>query len=158
MLRLAVSERHPTRADVRRLVDNMRPADRAEVVAMSGWDVYSTVRRALNLSTHYLAIDVDGELAALVGVAPVALIDSVGAPWMLGTPVADRHPRALVVLGRRYIAEMHETYRTLQGYVHAQHLQSVRWLSMLGFTISPPCPMGVSGQAFHYFERTVCAP
>jgi hypothetical protein len=125
---------------------------------MSGADVHDSVRRCLRLSSHYMAVDVGDELACLVGVAPVALLSGVGSPWMLGTPVCDRHGRALVALGRRYIAEMHETYLTLEGYVHAQHVQSVRWLARLGFSIAPPCPIGVSGQAFHYFERTVCAP
>jgi hypothetical protein len=158
MPRPAVSTRRPTRADLDRLVENMRPADRAEVEAMSGPDVHNTVRRCLYLSSHSAAVEVDGQFACLMGVAPVALIAGVGSPWMLGTKLCDRHGRALVAMGRLYIAEMHETYRTLEGYVHAQHVQSVRWLARLGFSIAPPCPMGVSGQAFHYFEKTLCAP
>jgi hypothetical protein len=158
MWRRAVSTRRPTRGDLALLVERMRPADRAEVEAMSGPDVYGSVRRCLNLSSHYMAVDVDGQLACLVGVAPVALLSGVGSPWMLGTDICDRNRRALVALGREYIAEMHETYRKLEGCVHAPHIQSIRWLAHLGFAISPPRPMGVSGQAFHYFEKTLCAP
>lgn len=94
----------------------------------------------------------DGEPIAIFGVAPVALLGGIGAPWLLGTDRVPRFPRVLVREGRRYVAEMLGLFPHLVNYVDARNVVSVRWLARLGFKVHEPQPYGAAGLPFHRFE------
>jgi hypothetical protein len=95
---------------------------------------------------------VDGELAAILGVAPINMLTGIGSPWMLGTPVLDRHQRVLVRSTPEYIGRMLKAFPHLVNFVHAQNTTSVRWLRRLGFSLDEAAPFGALGEPFHRFE------
>ena len=145
-IRLARSE------DATRLAAEMRPADRAEVIAASGPDVQHTLERSIQMSTHCWAAERGDELLALFGFAPVSLIGGIGSPWLLGTPAVDRLPGALTRLARSYVQSIRETtYPVLMNYVDARNTQSIRWLKRMGFTLHAAEPHGVADLPFHRF-------
>ena len=94
----------------------------------------------------------DGELAAIFGVAPVDLLAGIGSPWMLGTPVLDRHSRVLVKATPDYISRMLDAFPHLINCVHTKNHTGVRWLRRLGFTLHEAIPYGASGEMFYPFE------
>ena len=95
---------------------------------------------------------VDGELACIIGAAPVSVISGIGSPWMLGTPVLDANRRVLVRKTPDYIRQMLKAFPHLVNYVHAENATSVRWLRRLGFILHEAAPFGALGEAFHRFE------
>jgi hypothetical protein len=138
--------------DVADLIANLRPSDLAECQAYGRSDIAAgieaSVRRSMLCWTGY----VDGELAAILGVAPVNVLTGMGSPWMLGTPVLDAHQRVLVRKTPEYIAKMLKAFPHLVNFVHARNTTSVRWLRRLGFTLHAAQPFGPLGEPFHPFE------
>lgn len=138
--------------DVEHLIANLRPADLAECQAYGrpdlGQGIASSARRSLLCWSGF----VDGELAAILGCAPINMMTGIGSPWMLGTPVLDAHSRVLVRETPEYIGRMLNAFPHLVNFVHAKNTTSVRWLRRLGFTLHEAVPYGAPGELFHPFE------
>jgi len=137
--------------DAELLAAAMRPADLAEVRAC-GHGPLEAARRSVAQSVLCWSAFADGELACILGVAPISLVSGIGSPWMLGTPTLDAHHRVLVRLTPRYIATMLKAFPHLVNHVHAANTTSVRWLRRIGFTLAAPAPFGALGEPFHRFE------
>lgn len=138
--------------DAELLFANLRTADLAECQAYGREDIAAGIVSSVNRSVLCWSGLVDGELAAIIGVAPVSLMGGVGSPWMLGTPVLDAHSRVLVRRTPEYIAKMLKAFPHLVNFVHAENTTSVRWLRRLGFTLHEAVPYGPLGEPFHPFE------
>lgn len=148
--------RAPTVADCADLAPRLREADRQEVMAASGPDVEKTLHRALFASSHRWAAELDGELVALFGFAPVSLLDGIGSPWLLASPSLSRIPGALTKITLKHIQAVQGLYPCLENYVDARNTQSIRWLKRIGFTFgAKPVPWGVEGLPFYRFERRI---
>ncbi|API59639.1 hypothetical protein BSL82_10175 [Tardibacter chloracetimidivorans] len=138
--------------DAAALAANLRPSDEAEIVAAAGAAPVITIARSLALSTYATAVDRDGELMALYGVAPLSLLGDVGTPWLLATPQLARHARPLTRTARQYVVDALRFYPVLQNYVDVRNTASIRFLSRLGFTLFDPEPYGAAGLPFRKFE------
>lgn len=138
--------------DVGLLVANLRPADRAECEAYGRPDIAAGIASSVNRSLLCWTGLIDGELAAILGCAPIDMLGGIGSPWMLGTPVLDAHQRVLVRRTPEYIGEMLKAFPHLVNFVHAKNTTSVRWLRRLGFTLHPPVAYGLLAEPFHPFE------
>lgn len=138
--------------DVARLFANLRASDLAECQAYGKPDILAGIESSAARSLLCWTGLVDGELAAILGVAPLSIVNGIGSPWMLGTPVLDAHQRVLVRKTPEYIARMLKAFPHLVNFVHAKNTTSVRWLRRLGFSLSEPAPFGPLGEPFHRFE------
>lgn len=138
--------------DAAELAANLRPSDLAECRAYGRGDIAAGVISSANRSMLCWTGLVDGELAAIIGVAPISVMSGIGSPWMLGTPVLDQHSRVLVRRTPEYIAKMLNAFPHLVNFVHAKNTTSVRWLRRLGFTLHAAQPYGALGEPFHPFE------
>lgn len=138
--------------DVELLIANLRPADLAECQAYGRPDIGAGIRASAKRSMLCWSGFIDGELAAILGAAPIDMLAGIGSPWMLGTPVLDRHQRVLVRSTPTYISEMLKAFPHLVNFVHAKNTTSVRWLRRLGFTLHEAVPFGPLGEPFHPFE------
>lgn len=85
----------------------------------------------------YAAIDADGTVLALAGVAH--LWDGRGGAWTLLSEDAGRRMVSLTRGIRRYLDGLH--YRRLEMYVDAQFAAGRRWAEMLGFVNETPAGM-----------------
>jgi hypothetical protein len=138
--------------DAALLVANLRTSDRNECLAYGRDDIAAGIRSSVARSLFCWSAFADGELAAILGVAPLNILTGLGSPWMLGTPVLDAHSRVLVRMTPEYIAKMLKAFPHLVNFVHAKNTTSVRWLRRLGFDLSEPAPFGALGEPFHRFE------
>lgn len=140
--------------DVWELARNMRDQDREELHASSGEDIVHILRESYKYSDWTMAGRVNGELACLFGVrGSTTMICNFGVPWMLGTPVLEKHPGALMRHCAGYVALMAERYPLLMNWVDARNTRSIRWLKRLGFEVHPAVPHGKARLPFHKFER-----
>lgn len=150
-----IFERPPRWDDVAMLVANLRPTDRDELHASNGphVDLHNVVRHALHISHHRWAVEINGELAALGGVADVSILNGVGSLWMLGSVVLSHYPRVLMRIGKRYRDTALGHYEHLVNYVDARNTGSIKWLKKLGFDVHlEPTPYGPQNMPFHKFE------
>lgn len=150
---MAEIEIRPTRPeDVDALVDNLRASDLAECQAYGDRDIRGGIQSSVARSLLCWTGLADGEVGSIMGCAPISVVSGVGSPWMLGTPLLDKHSRILVRRTPEYIAQMLIAFPHLMNFVHARNKTSVRWLRALGFTLHDAVPYGARGELFHPFE------
>ena len=138
--------------DAARLFADLRPSDLAECQAYGQADIGAGIEASVRRSVLCWTALVDGEVAAILGVAPLNILTGMGSPWMLGTPLVDRYQRVLVRKTPEYIARMLKAFPHLVNFVHARNTTSVRWLRRLGFTLHEAVPYGPLAEPFHPFE------
>lgn len=142
---IAAEPRH-----IGRIAARMRECDRIEVGA-HGRTPKHALRRSLSLSSLAWTATVDGLPEAMLGVAPLSILDSRGSPWMLGTDEVMRHPRALLEWGPMLVDAMVGQFARLENMVAAGNVKAVRLLIRLGFTVMPWTET-VSGVPFRRFQ------
>jgi hypothetical protein len=144
----------PNADDIDELVAHMRQQDVDEVLATGQTDLRAAVADGVNTSALVWTARIDGEVAAIFGVAPFgqSLMAPTGIPWMLGTDLVPRHRRILVRHTAAYIQRMLALYPRLTNAVHAKNTVAVRWLQRAGFTLGEPFPAEPTGEMFHPFE------
>lgn len=142
----------PTQGDLDELLLNMRAHDRREVIAADGPDIEGTLRRGLAISTHSVAVRSETGLLAIYGCASSTLLNVVGSPWMLATPLIARHGCTLGKVTHRYLHAMLRVYPVLVNYVDARNRPAIRLLERIGFSIGEPESYGYAGLPFRRFE------
>ena len=135
---------------------NLRQSDCDEAYATTGHRRYLDAMR-LSVSaakSAVVAVSAYGEPLAVLGVSTMSLLYNVGCPWMVATPRAENHRRALISTGKAYISAMLQNYAELENHVDARNRVSVAWLQRLGFTLDAPAPYGALQLPFHRFHIT----
>lgn len=137
--------------DVDELIFSLRETDRQEILAYSD-DIPMIVNMSIAHSKWAKVVTVDGKIACIFGLGQPSLLSDMGMPWLLGTPVMNKHRRSVIAYGKYYIPKMLEEFPHLWNIVHVDNKRSIRWLKSLGFTISDPMPRGPKKGMFHAFE------
>ena len=151
MSRSAVETRAPTLADVDELAANLRQQDIDELNAAGHRDHRAVIADGVQKSDWSLTALVDGRVACIFGVAPLAsLLDPRGVPWMLGTDLVPQNRRALARLAPGYIRAMLQDYPHLVNVVHSRNTVAVAWLKRIGFVLHAPHDR--NGEPFQLFE------
>ena len=115
----------------------LRHGDACEIAAC-GLSKEHAIAQSLARSLWAETYLVDGEVAAIMGLAVSSVIGGHGVPWLLTGPACERHKRRFMVESRRQVARMLAQAPPLINYVHADYGRAVRWLGWLGFSIDPP--------------------
>ena len=136
------------------IADNLREQDAAEVYATVGHRQFGgAIRAALAGSDDAVVFtSAYGEPIAVMGVSTVSFLYNTGSPWMLATPSATRHRRALISLGRAYTQAMLQHYAVLANHVDVRNAVSVAWLQHIGYRMAKPEPFGALGLPFYKFQ------
>ena len=134
------------------MAPNLRPADRAEVIAAYGSaDIEAALAACVRQSLVARVWVVDGEPACLFGLTG-AVMGEVGSPWFLSTALIEKHGRYFARHCRRYLRDMLTMFPTLVNYVDERYACSIRWLQWMGFHLDEPQPYGPLGMPFRRFE------
>lgn len=146
----------PTEEMIQHIADNMRKADRIEVMASDGHTPLEALQQSLKMSQSATVACVEGVPCVIFGLVIHNLIEGTGSPWMLGTEGSLKHRRQFLIETPLVIDEMLRTCIKLFNHVHVKNRESVRWLKWLGFTFDNPAPFGVAGEEFQrfYIERS----
>lgn len=140
--------REPTPDDITDVALRMRREDAVEVFAMSGRKPYAALQECVLDSSSAFTAVINGRPEAIFG---FTYQGGVGAEiWMLGTDELRKHPRLLLVEGRRIVRAWGEWFPLQQNFVDAANTLSVRWLRMLGFRFDEK-PVKRGGREFLYF-------
>lgn len=110
----------------------LRPADEAECRA-AGLEPKEAIILSSSNSFVAQAIEVDGELAAFWGYGATSFLSNICVAWLLTTPVCNKHKMKFCRVTQRMIRELLETWPTIEVLVDSRHMDSIRWLSWLGF-------------------------
>lgn len=131
--------------DIQYIAANLCVGEREVIRSNHGdVDLLQVVSRAVLLSEKVeVAVRMpEGQPLALIGVAPVSIMEGAGNLWMLATDAAFEDARFLVRGGRRYVSRLAETYPVLVGRVDARLGGVLKWLRLMGFTVGAPARDG----------------
>jgi len=127
----------------------LRDEDVHELWALGRVAPKEAVVRSVQMSTEAYVVMADDEPIAVFGVY-IPVLGRTGVPWFLGTREVDRHARAYVRMGRRYIAHLLDRCDVLMNMASAESTTSLRFLSAMGFDIHEPVvlPSGARAVTF----------
>ena len=148
--------RKPTDADIGFVVDNLRPADRAEIAASTGaLNPALVVSEAVRLSVPSITLLAPtGEPVGLAGVVPADAGNSLGIIWMVGTVGIETYRRPFLRHSRVLSEWLNSKYDVLANVVDARNTVHIRWLEWCGFTfINRHEQYGVEQRPFLEFVR-----
>jgi hypothetical protein len=129
--------RPATEADVRLIAPLLRDEDRREVEIASGHSPVISLPRSLGIpgaETLYAEEIGTGRPLIICGTAPF-IPALVGVAWMLATPAALAHRKALVKDARGQIERWHEQYPLLFNLVWEGNPTHIAWLRAMGFSL-----------------------
>lgn len=133
------------------LGQNFRPSDANEVLCL-GLYPHRMLWRSFRAAVWSRTVFVNNEIAAIGGVGG-SVLGRVGRPWMLTGPPADLvSPIRFARIFKNHVTEMLGVFPVLANYVAADYHKSVKLLSLTGFTIGEPTPIGKTNALFRKFE------
>lgn len=145
--------RPATLEDALAVAANLRDADRAELaVSRPGEPLDKILAECFHDSRWCTAVDVDGAIALVYGVAPTPKL-GIGAPWMLGTPRMHQADRDFIRACKPEVELMLASFSLLLNAVHRDNVVVLRWLKWLGFTVMDKHPLGRNGELLPFFKR-----
>lgn len=132
-----------TAFDLAVICRDMRKSDRQEVEEAAratgrfhnDWTIEEDMRQSF-AAAEVWAMWRGDDLIALGGVAPVQHSEGVGAIWMIGTDLMDRHILAATRACRRFMVMAHKRFPVLGNIVPNHMILRLRWLAHLGFDTS----------------------
>jgi len=139
--------------DVEALAACMRWQDELETRSATGMERRDVLRQSVAASSDVYAVEVDGAVVAIFGVAPCALLSATASPWLLaGKGFPGAHAKTLLRESQYFVAQWLERFPILENYVDARNTPSLRYLKSLGAVFDPPAPYGPYGTHFIRFE------
>lgn len=143
--------REAAQDDIACIAARARPADAAEMAAL-GKTVASAMESGLKVSDWAMTGTLDGVPVCMFGVAPVSLLNGIGAPWMLAAEPLEAAQKTFLKLCRPVVSEMARCYPRLINVVDERNTTAIRWLRWLGFRFDMPALL-VGGHPFLPFRR-----
>jgi hypothetical protein len=131
---------------------NIRQADADEVWAAAGRKPLEAVEAIMRVSRDPMVALADGRVAAFYGVEMDHVFSPVAVPWLLSTDLMGQHWAAAARLSRKWVQYQRQRYDLLFNYVDVRHIDAIKWLIWLGFSLSEPAPYGPFKMPFRRFE------
>lgn len=140
--------------DALRVLNDMRPEDKAEVIGMGVPPLHAPFGVLISEHATYFH-DVDGSPAGMAGV--VRQSPTEGQIWMLCTPLITTKPHTFVRGAKRWLKDVEKDYKVLWNLADARNVVHHKLLKHLGFKALRTVPTGP--QLLPYFEIVkLCAP
>ena len=147
----AVKFIRPEAMDIAYIADNMRDADAAEVMAMSGSSPLNSLLQGVRRSEYKSVITINDEPCAVLGLKLCGLLSDRAVPWMLGTDLVVENKRLFITETAKVIEQMVKIRPLLYNYTHYDNKVIIRWLKYCGFNVHKPVPMGINNELFCKF-------
>lgn len=151
---MSVSFEPVTRDSLEYIADNVRDADRLEVMYSHGVDPLTAIVGASGESSLSSVAMCDGVPVAVFGMVKLGGLFEYGSPWLIGTDQLFTLKREFLTYTRQGVDQMLRMCPSLINYVHCENVKSIRWLKSMGFEFDDPAPYGVAGEPFNRFHMT----
>lgn len=129
MATITIEDIHPWH--LRELAQDLRRGDLNEITC-AGLRPLQALWRAYRNSVYSRAGLVDGKVAAAWGVTGTIISPSASL-WLLTGSACSDIPLSFVKIGRAELLKMLEFYHQLEGLVHPEYHQAIKFLRLLGF-------------------------
>lgn len=147
--------RKTTVDDVEYLINNIREADRLEIVAVTGQPHFESIIRAVQYCDEAWTGLIDDKIIAVFGVHVISYVTGSGVPWLLSTRHVEEHPRTFLKYCKPVFKKLCVGLDSLVNYVDERNVLAKQWLQWLGFKLDDPVPFGVEQRPFHRFSMEI---
>ena len=130
----------------------LRPYDLLELRSVTVRPPVDAILDAMRASWWTRTWEVDGKPVCVFGVASRTFTSDTGCPWLLATPLVERHSAGFMRRIPPHLNEMRAMFRVLENHVLADNNRTVKWLERLGFVMGDPKPWGRLELPFRRFE------
>lgn len=138
--------------DIAKIASDMRKSDIEEVWASHHLTPEAALSSSFKESDICLTVTIDDEPVAMFGTAPVNLLGSQAAVWLLATNKFCCISKRFLKRSRAFIKAMLEKHPHLINFVDVRNTPSIKWLKFCGARFGPVIPYGAEGLNFQYFE------
>ena len=136
------------------LLPRLRRVDRLELDCMMPENQRAGLIGMAERARRARAAYIGGEIVGIFGVSAQGVLSSTGCPWMLATPLIERHDvkREFIAGSRVALGWLAQDFARLWNVVSVANRAAIRWLGWLGFEFGET--IAVSGHRFRYFRMT----
>ena len=129
--------RPATADDVRYVADNLREADREEILASVGIEPSIALPQYLaeGREVYAAGLCMDNRAEILYGLDPIFGVERAAVIWLLSTDRIYDFPVEFVVRTRELYDEAHTRFDLLTNFIDARNTRHIKWLKFLGFTM-----------------------
>lgn len=127
----------------------LRELDEKEVRASSGYRPKEALTISLAISKKTWVVIHKKEIEAVFGVSRGA---EGGVPWFLSTDKFNEFTYSFAKESIKLIKDMLDEYKYLYNFVSVEHIEAIRWLKWLGFTVIET-PINYNDSDFYYFYK-----
>lgn len=129
---------------------DMRSADVAEVWASGRLLPIEAVKKSMAVSVDSWTLLIDGQVAAVFGVAEGSLLSGLAHPWALTSDLIAKHPRVAYQVSLVVLDYLREKYPFLVNAIDARNTKALAWARKVGFKVpDEPTALGSAGEPFH---------
>ena len=140
-----------TEEDIPRVAQDMRKADKAEIMAAASLGPEEALRGGYEASEPCYAVVLDEKPIALFGVAPVD--SDIGVIWLLGTDDITKNPVTFMKRSKKILPLLIHPYKMVCNVVDKNNTVHVNWISKMGFSFIREIQHGPKQLPFYEFAR-----
>lgn len=111
------------------------PPEVTDIWKSAGLSAVDAIKICRDRSVQCWAWIIDGEPACVFGFVPVSMTSKTAAPWVIITDLVLRHKVEFLRSSLKMLKWARQVYPDLRGHVKCDHLDSVKWLTWMGFRV-----------------------
>jgi len=132
---MEIAEIKTTQKHINELSENIRDADKEEVIAKTGkQDFKKVIVQGWLMADTCKTVLVDNKVAFVYGIVESDHKD-IGSPFMLATPLISKIKIPLIKNCRQRVYEMEQKYKMLFNYIDSRNDLHLRFIKWCGFEI-----------------------
>jgi len=132
---MEIAEIKTTQKHINELSENIRDADKEEVIAKTGkQDFKKVIVQGWLMADTCKTVLVDNKVAFVYGIVESDHKD-IGSPFMLATPLVSKIKIPLIRNCRQRVYEMEQKYKMLFNYIDSRNDLHLRFIKWCGFEI-----------------------
>ena len=120
----------PIKPEHSTIAAHLRQSDIDEINLLNSLSPELAIAFSIAASEKGCSVFLDGILCALFGI-------SNGIIWLVGTDEISNHPITFFRMSKNIFSEISKGYSYLHNWVDARNSLSLRWLSWLGYSLTP---------------------
>lgn len=132
---MEIAEIRTTQKHINELSENIRDADKEEIIAKTGkQDFKKVIVQGWLIADTCKTVLVDNKVAFVYGIVESEHKD-IGSPFMLATPLISKIKIPLIKNCRQRVYEMEQKYKMLFNYIDSRNDLHLRFIKWCGFEI-----------------------
>lgn len=125
----------------------LHPCNIKEVELLAGIDQELALAVLWDVSIQKVSVLIDDNVVCLLGITDPSEI------WLFFSKDVTDLPLSFFKVSRKFVANLIETYGSIEGRIYIGNIFALQWAKFMGFTLEPPESFGKEGALFQRFAK-----